>query len=219
MKFLLLQPDCVFCHMKPKYCGKVWTYAYEDWQIPQIPINGDESAILASIPRGVGLISQSVHVRITCGACLEMHVTRPKLRLIRLSFRGRPVSDVCNSFPRDSWCQYLLRTGDPEKLKVLKTSSQHAILMDSGILLQLLHFILKACFIILDKMNSYNMHSCCSVTQSSPTLWDPLYYSMPGFHVLHDLPEFAQTHVHWVGDAIQPSHSLSFLSPPALNLF
>ena len=38
---------------------------------------------------------------------------------------------------------------------------------------------------------------------------------LPG---LHDLPEFAQTHVHWVGDAIQPSHPLSPTSPPALNL-
>ena len=100
MKILLLQPDYVFCHMKPKYCGKVWTYAHKDWQIPQIPINGDKSAILASIPRGVGLILPSVHVRITWGACLEMHLTRPKLTLISLGFRGRPVSDVCNRFPR-----------------------------------------------------------------------------------------------------------------------
>ena len=42
--------------------------------------------------------------------------------------------------------------------------------------------------------------------------------STPGFPVLHCLPEFAQTHVHWVSDAIQPSHPLSPLSPPALNL-
>ena len=41
--------------------------------------------------------------------------------------------------------------------------------------------------------------------------------STPGFPVLHHLPEFAQTHVHWIGDAIQPSHSLSSASPPALN--
>ena len=47
--------------------------------------------------------------------------------------------------------------------------------------------------------------SCCSVTQSCPTLWDPMDYSTPGFPVLHYLLEFAQTHVHWVGDAIQPS--------------
>ena len=42
--------------------------------------------------------------------------------------------------------------------------------------------------------------------------------SMPGFLVLHHLPEFAQTHVHWVGNAIQPSNPLSTPSPPALNL-
>ena len=41
--------------------------------------------------------------------------------------------------------------------------------------------------------------------------------SMPGFPVLHHLPEFAQTHVHWVSDAIQPSHPLSSPSPPAFN--
>ena len=43
-------------------------------------------------------------------------------------------------------------------------------------------------------------------------------HSMPGFSVHHQLPEFTQTHVHWVSDAIQPSHSLSSPSPPALNL-
>ena len=42
--------------------------------------------------------------------------------------------------------------------------------------------------------------------------------SMPGFPVLHHLPEFAQTHVHWVADAFQPSHPLSLPSPPVLNL-
>ena len=42
--------------------------------------------------------------------------------------------------------------------------------------------------------------------------------SMPGFPVFHYLPEFAQTHVHWVSDAIQPSHPLPPASPPAFNL-
>ena len=56
-----------------------------------------------------------------------------------------------------------------------------------------------------------------SVTQSCPTLCDPMDYSTPGFPVHHQLPELAQTHVHWVGDAIQPSHCL--LSPsPAISL-
>ena len=47
------------------------------------------------------------------------------------------------------------------------------------------------------------MICCCLVAQLCPTLCDPMDCSMPGFRVLHHLPEFAQTHVHWVGDAIQ----------------
>jgi len=56
-----------------------------------------------------------------------------------------------------------------------------------------------------------------SVAQSCPTLWDPMNRSMPGLPVHHQLPEFTQTHFHWVGDAIQPSHPLSSPSPPAPN--
>ena len=54
-----------------------------------------------------------------------------------------------------------------------------------------------------------------SVTQSCLTLWDPMNCSMPGLPVHHQLPEFTQTHVHQVGDTIQPSHPLSSPSPPA----
>ena len=50
------------------------------------------------------------------------------------------------------------------------------------------------------------------------TLCDPMDCSMPGFPVHHHLPELAQTHVHRVGDAIQPSHSLSSPFPPTFNL-
>ena len=57
-----------------------------------------------------------------------------------------------------------------------------------------------------------------SVTQSCLTLCIPMDCSMPGLPVHHQLPEFTQTHVHWVGDAIQPSHPLSSPSPPARNL-
>ena len=57
-----------------------------------------------------------------------------------------------------------------------------------------------------------------SVTQSCPTLCNPTDCTIPGFPVHHQLPEFTQIHVHWVGDAIQPSHLLSSPSPPALNL-
>ena len=57
-----------------------------------------------------------------------------------------------------------------------------------------------------------------SVTQSCPTLCDPVDCSTPDLPVHHQLPEFTQTHVHGVGDAIQPSHPLLIPSPPILNL-
>ena len=56
-----------------------------------------------------------------------------------------------------------------------------------------------------------------SVTQSCPTLCDPMNQSMPGFPVHHQLPEFTQTRVHRVGDVIQLSHLLLSPSPPAPN--
>jgi len=56
-----------------------------------------------------------------------------------------------------------------------------------------------------------------SVAQSCPTFCDPMNYSTPGLPVHHQLPEFTQTHVHRVSDAIQPSHPLSSPSPPAPN--
>ena len=57
-----------------------------------------------------------------------------------------------------------------------------------------------------------------SVAQSSPTLCEGVDCSTLGHPVHHQLPEFTQIHVHWVGNAIQPSHSLSPPSPPAFNL-
>ena len=67
----------------------------------------------------------------------------------------------------------------------------------------------------LDSVKSF---WCAIVFQSSPTLWDPMDCSTPGFPVHHQLSELTQTHVHWVGDAIQPSHPVSSPSPPAFNL-
>ena len=59
----------------------------------------------------------------------------------------------------------------------------------------------------------YSDFQFSSVAQSSPTLCDPMNRSTPGLPVHHQLPEFTQTHVHRVGDAIQPSHPLSSPSP------
>ena len=57
-----------------------------------------------------------------------------------------------------------------------------------------------------------------SVTQSCPTVCNPMNRSTPGLPVHHQLPEFTQTHVHWVGDAIQPSHPLLSPSSPTFHL-
>ena len=59
---------------------------------------------------------------------------------------------------------------------------------------------------------------CCSVPRLCPTLFDLMDCGTRGFPVLHHLLEFAQTHVHWVDDVIQPSQPLLLPSPPALNL-
>ena len=69
-------------------------------------------------------------------------------------------------------------------------------------------------FLLLDQFSlifSLAAHSCL-------TLCDPMDCSTPGLSVHHQLLEFTQTHVHWVGDAIQPSHPLLSPSPPALHL-
>ena len=82
-----------------------------------------------------------------------------------------------------------------------------------------LSFFLANRFICTIFLDSTYMHSdqIRSVTQSCPTLCDPMNHSTPGLPVHHQLPEFTQTHVHQVSDAIQPSHPLSSPSPPAPN--
>ena len=80
---------------------------------------------------------------------------------------------------------------------------------------------------ILRNKDNWNSYTCSvsvysfsrvRLVQSCPTLRDPMDCSTPGFPVHRQLPELAQTHVHWVGDAIQRSHPLSSPSPPAFNL-
>ena len=66
-------------------------------------------------------------------------------------------------------------------------------------------------------LKSFSSVQFRSVAQSCPSLCDPMNLSTPGLPVHHQLPEFTQTHVHWVSDAIQPSHPLSSPSPPAPN--
>ena len=79
---------------------------------------------------------------------------------------------------------------------------------------------------LLEEANKFLHNSCprqdrnlfSSVPQSCTSLWDPINRSTPSLPVHHQLPEFSQTYVHWVGDVIQPSYPLSSPSPPALSL-
>jgi len=81
---------------------------------------------------------------------------------------------------------------------------------------------------LLTKSGSFDRYYQCviidisvqfsSVTELCPTLCDSMDCSMPGFPVHHQLLDLAQTHVHWVSDAIQPSHPLSSPSPSTFNL-
>ena len=76
---------------------------------------------------------------------------------------------------------------------------------------------LLALYVIMRLIYYIYIMSVSSVAQPCPTLCDPMNRSTPGLPVHHHLPEFTQTHVHRVGDAIQPSHPLSSPSPPAPN--
>ena len=75
--------------------------------------------------------------------------------------------------------------------------------------------------ILLQSLCNRHVHFVAAAAVQSPSrVWlsaTPMDCSVPSFSVLHYLPEFAQTHVHWVGDAIQPSHPLLSPSPPAFN--
>ena len=85
-----------------------------------------------------------------------------------------------------------------------------------------LHWLLRKAFLTLltfpwKSVFKWVSVQFSSVAQSCPTLCDPMNCSTPGLPVHYHLPEFTKTHVHRVGDAIQPSHPLSSPSPPAPN--
>ena len=81
------------------------------------------------------------------------------------------------------------------------------------------HSYLVVLYSLLAGSDDYHSVQFSLVAQSCPTLCNPMDCSMPALPVHHQLPEFTQTHVHWLGDAIQPAHPLSSPSPPAFNLF
>ena len=91
--------------------------------------------------------------------------------------------------------------GNPEEFDVEHTGTQH-----------------RPWSTFSNMLKNWITVSVSSVAQSCLTLCDPMNHSTPGLPVHHQLPESTQNHVHWVSDAIQPSHPLSFPSPCTFNL-
>ena len=119
-------------------------------------------------------------------------------------------------------------TGKPGRLQVhgdCKELDMTERLSTKNIFLKLIIFWNEfVTFIIRKKKKAFKLHRKVEDTISSVQLLsrvrlcDPMNRSPPGLPVHHQLPEFTQTRVHWVGDAIQTSHPLSSPSPPVLNL-
>ena len=104
--------------------------------------------------------------------------------------------------------------------KLLEGKAPLRLPVCTGTCMNLIHYLYpKSAFLKNNRyINPDTQKCCCSITKSCLILSYPMDYSMPGFPVHQCFPEFVQTHVHWVNDAIQPSHPLSSPSPPFLNL-
>ena len=114
------------------------------------------------------------------------------------------------------WVCYILLSSGYQSFLAFNASLQSILIFLSTEII-----IISDSFIFFFKLLptfSLNTQFSSVQSQSCPTLWDPMNCSTPGFPVHHQLSEFTQNHVHWVSDAIQPSHPLSSPFPPALNL-
>ena len=101
---------------------------------------------------------------------------------------------------------------------ILSSSSLiHSSASDILLLIPSRVFLISVIVLFVSVCLFFNSSQFSSVAQSCLTICDPMNRSSPGLPVHHQLPESTQTHVHWVGDAIQPSHPLSSPSPPAHN--
>ena len=114
-----------------------------------------------------------------------------------------------NSFRMD-WLELLAAQGILKRL-LQHDSSKPSILWHSAF------FMVQLSHPYMTTRKTISSVHFSSVTQSCPTLCDPMNCRTPGLPVHHQLPEFTQTHVHRVSDAIQPSHPLLSPSPPAPN--
>ena len=133
---------------------------------------------------------------------------------------------------RHSWCPSARIFGSWRKWKqsliwvtlgCVSIRSSLRYINQSGVLPEQLTSTVKLCLCVYNiPEESWALDlscCCCWVSQSRPTLCNPMDCNIPGFPVLHYLLEFVQTYVHWVGEAIQPSHLLSSPFAPAVKVF
>ena len=147
-----------------------------------------------------------------------LHISLQKV--IALQFLIQPLHAFLSAlFP------FVMSELSPESIGIASYLKQQCHLVTSyfNIILFLVSLFLTnsvyLCHIkIYEKNNALWFPSVSSVAQSCLTLCHPMDFSMPGLPVHHQLPEFTQIHVLWVGDDIQPSHPLSSPSPPTFNL-
>ena len=124
--------------------------------------------------------------------------------LSSVTFSSCPQSFLWGKTPSGSFSMSWLFTSDGQRIE----ASASASVLPMNIQRSLFFF-----FSLIFQLSA----QLSSVAQSCPTVCNPMNHSRPGLPVHHQLPEFTQTHVHGVGDAIQPSHPLSSPSPPAPN--
>ena len=126
--------------------------------------------------------------------------------------RSRRREDNCNtSHQMKTWIRELVGTQRLRLVESMTAGTLHNIVWPRIFLFLFYNWL--CCLPIV-----YRKLQFSSVSLSCPTLCNPMNCSMPGLPVHHQLPESTQTHVPWVGDAIQPSYPLSSPSLPALNL-
>ena len=130
------------------------------------------------------------------------------------------LSATCNqmhSWYKSQHSQYFISVWHITFFKILTypwpSSILPTILKENSAIIIISHFINIETRILRE----FSSVQFSSVAQSCPILCDPMNCSMPDLPVHYQLPEFTQTHVHWVSDAIQPSHPLSSPSPSAPN--
>ena len=131
-----------------------------------------------------------------------------------MTLKSRDLVISCERKPRGGQPRLVQHT---ERSSVTQNPSLFMLFHPWCMTLVLILIRLLLLILILQQLQA-SLHFSHSLAQSCPTLCDPMDRSTPGLPVHQQFPESTQTHVHWVGDAIQLSHPLSSPSPPTLNL-